>query len=168
MKTVVFAWCLSFSLVLYACSAPAPTATLPALTETDSPQALPSDTKTPRPTATRAATLTSTATKELLELEILDSDVRQDSFGNTRVTVTVRNTYNFMVEAAVRPRATLYDAQGNVLRSQELLEDGVYGTITFGPGETHTLYGCFDPCDGGVPVGDWKTYGFSFVLKRAE
>lgn len=129
---------------------------------------LPSDTKTPRPTATRAATLIPTTTKELLELEILDSNVHQDSYGNTRVTVTVRNPYDFALETEFRPRASLFDSEGNVLRSQELLEEGVYGTITFGPGETHTLYGCFDPCDGGVPVGDWKMYSFSFILKRVE
>jgi hypothetical protein len=40
--------------------------------------------------------------------------------------------------------------------------------MLFQPGSTHTLVGCFDPCDGGVPVGDWKTYTFIFILQRVE
>lgn len=119
-----------------------------------------------RPTATRAATLTPTITTEQLELEILESEVWKDSYGNTRARAVVRNPYGFSVEMAFRPRVNLYDKDGKVLRSQELLVDGNYGTITFSPGQSHTFVGCFDPCDGGVPVGDWKTFGFTFIVRR--
>jgi hypothetical protein len=154
--------------VLSACSASTPAASTAVSTRTPTSSSIPTRTFTPRPTITRAATLTPTVTKELLELEILDSDVSEDRFGNTRVTVTIRNPYDFAVETQFRPRATLYDANGDVLRSQELLEEGVYGPMLFQPGSTHTLYGCYDPCDGGVSVGEWVTYAFIFILQRVE
>jgi hypothetical protein len=153
-----------------ACSASAEPTVNPSSnpTETRTPEATASPTKTPRPTITRAPTLTPTIVEVHLELEVIDSEVWEDGFGNTRIRVSVRNPYDFAVETTFRPRATLYDAEGNVLRSQQLLEDGVYGPSLLLPNETHTFHGCFDPCDGGVPVGDWVTYRFVFLLVEVE
>jgi hypothetical protein len=172
MKARVMSIVLLLILFVSAACSPASSETAVELpsnpTETRTPQATASPTKTPRATITRAPTLTPTIAEVHLELEIVDSEVWEDGFGNTRIRVSARNPYDFAVETTFRPRATLYDAEGNVLRSQQLLEDGVYGPSLLLPNETHTFHGCFDPCDGGVPVGEWVTYRFVFLLVEVE
>ncbi|MEX1071882.1 MAG: hypothetical protein WEC37_04575 [Anaerolineales bacterium] len=157
-----------FSIALSACGSAPTAAALEQPTEAATAFATQTPTKTARPTITRAPTLTPTVAAVHLELEIVDSEIGEDSFGNLHVRVSVRNPYDFAVEEVFRPRATLLDSAGEVVRSQQLLEEGVYGPFLIQPGATHEFVGCFDPCDGGVPVGEWETYQFTFIMRKVE
>jgi hypothetical protein len=157
-----FAYMLfSVVMVLGACASPAPTEA-PA----NAPQVEEGATKTPRPTATRAATLTATPAR--LELEVVNSLVWADEFGQIRTSLMVHNPYDFPVELTATG-ANLINSAGEIVESDDLyFLDGVSGGTGFLlAGETVAADGCFSPCDGPPSALEWDSYSYTLVARES-
>jgi hypothetical protein len=125
------------SLLLSACSSPAPTPT-EAAPESSAPTG--GATATSKVTEQPAATATP-STEASLQLEIVDSHAWTDELGNFQIDALVRNPYDFPV-SEFNSYVTFFDSAGNVLMDSVYFEilDGDFGQIL--PGETVPAVNC--------------------------
>jgi hypothetical protein len=119
-------------------------------------------------TATLRPTLAPTPTTEKLQLEVVNSIVWVDKYGQIRGSVMVRNPYDFPVEVTANS-LDLYNAAGDFVRGEDLyFLDGISGGGGFLlPGETVAAGGCFSPCDGPPSDLEWASYEFAFSIREA-
>lgn len=119
-------------------------------------------------TATEPSAPAATATSDRLQLEVVNSIVWADKYGQVRASVMVRNPYEFPVEFTA-VGVNLLNGAGDMVKSEGLyFLDGVSGGTGFiMPGETVAAQACFSPCDGPPSTLEWDSQGFTLVIREA-
>ncbi len=93
-----------------------------------------------------------------LQLEVVQSQAWEDSDGNVRVNVLMRNPYDFPVAPFSGSGSSLLNKQGELIMSGELYYlDGISGGGGFVlPGETIAANGCFN-CEKARLTEEWES-----------
>ena len=103
-----------------------------------------------------------------LQLEVVQSQAWEDSFGNVRVNVLVHNPYDFPVAPFSGSGSSLLNKQGELIMTDGLYYlDGISGGVGFVlPGETIAANGCFN-CEKARLTEEWGSVKTTPYVKDA-